>query len=103
MLGFYDARSFETHIINNHNVTALISLIVLGNDSAQSFDTLPKTNHRVTAKSAQIVSGFDSLKFQHKNRTYRPGQKIPPHVKWYIFFKCIGKQPMPQSVTILMH
>ena len=42
LLGFYDARSFETTIINNHSVTAPSALVVLGDGSAHPFETTKK-------------------------------------------------------------
>ena len=77
LLGFYDAWSFDTPIINNHSVTAPSALLFLDDEISQYFET-PKTNHSVTAPSSQILSGYGSLKCQHKNRTHRPGQKLPP-------------------------
>ena len=76
-MGFDDARLFETPIINNHNVAAPSTLIFLADDSALSFENPPKNNHGVTAQSAHILLGSDSLKYQHKNRTHRPGHKLP--------------------------
>ena len=104
MLGFDDARSFETHIINNHSFTAPGPLVFFGSDSTQPFEPPPKkTNHGVTAPFAQILLGYYSLKYQHKNRTHRPVQKLPPPGKEYIYLKWMGKQPMLNSVTSHMH
>ena len=40
-----------------------------------------KKNLSVTEPSSHILFRSDSLQFQQKNRTHRPGQKLPPPVK----------------------
>ena len=52
---------------------------------------LPKNNHGVTVTSDQVLLGSDSLKCQHKNRTNRPGQKLPPPGKNYLCFQMGGE------------
>ena len=91
LLGFGDARSSETPIINNQGVISPSSMILLGDYSAQYFETPQKFNHVVTAPSDQILLGSDPLKCQHKNRTHRQGQKIPPPRKDYLCFQMVGK------------
>ena len=91
MLSFDDAWSFETTKINHSSVTAPSSPVFLGDDIAPSFETPPKKNQGATAPSAHIFKGSDSLKSQHKNRTHRPGQKLPPPRKQYLFFQMSGK------------
>ena len=51
---------------------------------------LPKKNS-VNAPSAQIFLGSDSLKCQHKNRSHRQGQKLPPPGKQYLCLKMYGE------------
>ena len=55
-----------------------------------TLDPLQK-NHGVTAPSAHIFLGSDSLKCQHKKRTHRPVQKLPPPGKEYLCFIMGGK------------
>ena len=63
----------------------------LGDDSAPSFEPHPKKNHGVTAPSAHILLRYYLLKCQRKNRTHRPGQKLPPPGKKYLCSKMGGE------------
>ena len=67
-----------------------VSWLCLVDDSAHSFENPKKQNHSVTVPIYRILLGSDSLKFQHKTRTHRSGQKLPPLVKEYIFFQMDG-------------
>ena len=51
----------------------------------------PIKYHSVTAPSAHILLGYDSLKCQHRDRTHRSGQKLPPPRKEYLCFQMDGK------------
>ena len=77
MLGYNDAQYSDTPIINNHSVTALILLIILGDDYAKSLQT-PPNNHIIPAPIDHTLLGYDSLQRQHKIITHRLGQKLPP-------------------------
>ena len=76
--------------LKNCSVTAPSALIVWVMTVHSPFK-LTQNNHGVIAPSAQILLGFDSLKCQHKSRTHRPGQKLPPPGKEYLYFKMVGK------------
>ena len=90
MLDFYDAWSFETTRVNNHSVT-VPSALTFWVVKLYSSLKLPKTNYVATEPSAQILLGSDSLKCQHKNRTHRLGQKLPPPGKYYLCFQLGGE------------
>ena len=90
MLVFYDAQSFETPrikiTVSLHQVPYFFWVVTLHSPLKP-----PPKNHGVTATSAQVLLGSDSLKCQHNNRTHRPGQKLPPPGKYYIYFQMGGK------------
>ena len=44
-------------------------------------------NHNVTVPSTYILLGYDALQCQHRNRTHRSGQKLPPPGKGYLCFQ----------------
>ena len=51
----------------------------------------PDKNHSVTAPSEQVFLGYDSMQYKHNNKTHRPGQKLPPYRKEYIWFQMYSK------------
>ena len=42
-------------------------------------------------KNAHIFLWSDSMQCQHRNRTHRSGQKLPPPRKWYLCFQMNGE------------
>ena len=74
-----DAWLFETTRKKDYSVTELgpqDSWVMMVHSTLNP--PPPKKNHSVTAISAHILLGSNSLQFQHKNRTNRPSQKLPP-------------------------
>ena len=81
-----DSQSFETPRLNIQSVTVARAHILLCDDDAHLFETTQKiivSLHQVTIFCWNLIH----CNFKKKEIPYRPGQKLPPPVKEYIFFQ----------------
>ena len=72
-------------------------------DDAKLFETTRKNNLGFTSTCSQVMLKYDSLQFQHNNTTHMLDQKLPPHVREYLFFKWTVKISGQYSVSNRVH
>ena len=65
----------------------MLNTYVTIDDDAHPFETLRGNNHGDIAIGAQVLFNSGSIQCQHNNTPHSKGQKLPPSIKYYLFFQ----------------